>query len=105
MSRGEHIRSGGGHWWRILETIHGFKAKYKHWPTKLRLPSAALRALRDIHLTPRGVLLLESKLQIMVAEDEKLICEDDAGLTFDYAKDGASGTKPHSAAEEWLCEP
>src|SRR5262245_24076014 len=56
-------RIPGGYLSRTLETLNGFKDKFGHWPTKLRLPTTALEALRDKHLTPPGFQTLQAKLE------------------------------------------
>jgi hypothetical protein len=95
-------RQLGGHLSRVLETLNGFKEKYGHWPTTLRLSPVAIEALRDKHLTPLGFQILRTKLELVVGEQERLKAEDDAGLAFDYVKEGWSGNSPPRRAEEWL---
>jgi len=95
-------RLPGGYLARTLETLNGFKDKYGHWPTKLRLPATALEALRDKHLTPPGFQTLQSKLELIPAENEGLVAEDEAGLRFDYTKEGWLGRKPPPGSDEWL---
>jgi hypothetical protein len=92
----------GGDLARMLETLNGFKDKYGHWPTKLRLSSGVLELLREKHLTAIGFRDLESKLQLITCKDERLTAEDDAGLAFNYAKDGWYGKRPARGADEWL---
>src|SRR5207245_7910144 len=58
----------GGHLARVLETLNGFKDKYGHWPTKLRLPPLALESLREKHLTHPAFKILQSKLNLIVGE-------------------------------------
>jgi hypothetical protein len=92
----------GGHLSRVLETLNGFKDKYGHWPTKLRLPASAYEALRDKHLTRPGFQVLQSKLELVAGENEKLVAEDEAGLKFDYSKEGWLGKKTPTGSDEWL---
>jgi hypothetical protein len=96
------IRRKGGHLARLLETLNGFKEKYGHWPTRMHLPTAALEALRANHLTPLGFQLLEAKLELVIGTNSKLVAEDDAGLAFDYSKEGWSGKRSPDGAEAWL---
>jgi hypothetical protein len=98
----EVVRQLGGQLARMLETLNGFKDKYGHWPTTLRLTPIAVEALRDIHLTPLGFQACRAKLQLLIGEQEKLRAEDDAGLAFDYVKEGWTGKSPPSGADEWL---
>jgi hypothetical protein len=98
----QFVKTHGGHLARTLETLNGFKDKYGHWPTILRLNSSACEALRDKHLTSKGFEVLQSRLHLIVSETEKLMAEDPAGLTFDYVKEGWTGKSPPSAADEWL---
>jgi len=92
----------GGQLSRVLETLNGFKDKYGHWPTKLRLPTPAYEALRDKHLTRAGFEALQSKLELVAGENEHLVAEDEAGLKFDYTNEGWLGAKPPSGSDEWL---
>jgi len=95
-------RQQGGYLSRTLETLHGFKDKYGHWPTQLRLPTTALEALRDKHLTPPGFQTLQAKLELIPCENEGLVAEDEAGLRFDYTKEGWLGRRPPPGSDEWL---
>jgi hypothetical protein len=92
----------GGNLSRVLETLNGFRDKYGHWPTRLRLSTSALQSLRDSHLTPPGFQTLQSKLELVAADHERLVAEDDAGLKFDYSKEGWLGRKPPRGSDEWL---
>jgi hypothetical protein len=92
----------GGHLSRTLETLNGFKDKYGAWPTKLRLPPLALEALREQHLTASGFAALSSRLELIVGDYEALTAEDDAGLKFDYSKEGWSGKRAPKGADQWL---
>ena len=92
----------GGHLSRVLETLNGFKDKYGHWPTKLRLPTPAYEALRDKHLTRAGFQALQSKLELLAGEHEHLVAEDEAGLKFDYTKEGWLAGRAPSGSDEWL---
>ena len=92
----------GGHLARLLDTLNGFKEKYGHWPTRMHLPAPAVEALRATHLTPLGFQLLKSKLQLVEGKSDKLLAEDDAGLAFDYGKEGWSGKRSPGGADEWL---
>jgi hypothetical protein len=104
IDSGEIAKRGGGYLARVLETLNGFKDKYGHWPTTIHLSPTALEALRSHHLTPCGFQTLQSKLDLIVGENEVLMAEDKAGLAFEYAKEGWSGKRPPKGADEWLWE-
>lgn len=92
----------GGYLARLLETLNGFKEKYGHWPTRMHLPAPAVEALRGSHLTPLGFQLLKARLQLVDGRGDKLLAEDDAGLGFDYSKEGWSGKRSPGGADEWV---
>lgn len=87
---------------RMLMTIGGFKARYGHWPTSLRLPREALELLRDSALTPFGFQLLASKLRLVEENIETLIAEDDTGLRISYCEQDPSEPPPFGGADQWL---
>jgi hypothetical protein len=86
------VKQRGGNLARLLETLNGFREKYGHLPTKVQLANEMLETLRVKHLTPLGFQLLQAKLQFSDSNDG-IRAEDDAGLFFDYSKEGWSGRR------------
>jgi hypothetical protein len=95
------VKQRGGNLARLLETLNGFHEKYGHLPTKVRLANEMLETLRVKHLTPLGFQLLQAKLQFSDSDDG-IRAEDDAGLAFDYSKEGWSGRRSPKGAGEWV---
>ena len=83
---------------RMFITIGAFRARHGHWPTKLSMSKQALGDLKKC-LTPLGLQLLESKLEIV--QQEKLAAEDAAGLTVAYYTPECANGSPVSV-DEWL---
>ena len=55
-------------------------------------------------MTPLGFQLLKSRLQLVDRKSDKLLAEDDAGLAFDYSKEGWSGKRSTGGADEWVLQ-
>jgi len=95
---------------RLCFTINGFHARYKAWPTVVRVPAYVIPELRDHILGPEALAKVEAKVRLIPhndglsdAEQHRLIAEDGDGRRFDYDADhDAIPTIPEIAAEEWL---
>ena len=92
------VRQDMGWLSRMYKTIGSFRARYRHWPTKLRLSRQVIKDLKEC-LTPLGFQLLESKMEVV--PEEKVAAEDNAGLTVAYYTPEAGDGSP-VGVDEWL---
>jgi hypothetical protein len=76
---------------RYISCISGFKTKFNHWPTKVRLDQSFIEELKEI-MTNEDYQRMAQKI-IIVPDDSNpwdglYISEDDLGNTYDLMKDG-----------------
>ena len=67
ITKEDIVRQGIGWHCRMFKTIGSFRARHRHWPTKLRLSRQVIEELKE-SLTPLGFQLLESKLNLEAEE-------------------------------------
>lgn len=99
--RGATIAQGGGVLVRSLVAIGGFQAKFGKWPTGLTLGAGSISNLRHSHLTSEGFALLESKLEIVEGEDERVYAIGEDGDVFDYGAETVEGNV-WQPAQDWI---
>lgn len=87
-------------WVRFCAAIDGFRADYKSWPNRVRVPKFFIEQLKTV-LSPESSAKLESKL-ILIGDDSPHIAEDGAGRSYNYGSKGFSKIKPDVSAFEWL---
>ena len=58
--------------------------------------------LARLNVPPWPPRTSSTKLELIPGENEGLIAEDDAGLRFDYCKEGWLGRRPPPGSDEWL---
>ena len=101
-TKGERIPNGSErNWVRLCHAINGFRAVYRAWPTRVRLPEICLADLREHLFTPETFSKLETKLQF-IADGSEFIIEDELGNSFSYAEQLSAMHKPDVTAEAWL---
>lgn len=87
-------------WVRFCIAIDGFRANYKSWPDRVRVPKFFIEELRTV-LSAESLAKLESKINL-IGDESHFIAEDGAGRSFNYALQGSSIIKPDVCAFEWL---
>lgn len=71
---------------RPCAAINGFRARYRAWPTFVRIRPKALDDPRDLILTPEDFSKVEQEVRLL-AEVGFLIAEDETGRRYDYDND------------------
>ncbi|MBI9047961.1 MAG: hypothetical protein JEZ00_00960 [Anaerolineaceae bacterium] len=83
-------------WFRMCIAINGFRARYGHWPKKMRLPRGALDSLFKESTLAR----INQKI-ILQYDDSYFIAEDEKGNSYNFKTEGfLDGTDVD--AREWL---
>ena len=87
-------------WVRFCVAIDGFRANYKSWPNRVRVPKFFIEELRTV-LSAESFIKLESKINL-IGDDSHFIAEDGAGRSFNYELQRSSTIKLDVSASEWL---
>lgn len=95
------IKSPGGLTVRVIEALNGFRTKFGYWPTSLELEAGSIGYLATSCLTPLGFFLLQSKVELVVGDDAKILAKGRTGDVFDYGNEGWAGEHLHDA-HAWL---
>jgi hypothetical protein len=95
------IKDGGGVIQRILEALNGFKTKHGYWPERLEAEPATISSLATHCLTPLGLFLLQSKVEITEGEPGKILAKGRGDDVFDYGDEGWQNEHRHDA-RVWL---
>lgn len=90
----------GKNWIRLCAALEGFRARYGRWPSRIRIPELVAQELDEL-LTPAEYARILKKLAV-ISGDEGIMAEDDAGVSYDYIKEGFSKLKKDARAEAWL---
>ncbi|KJS32309.1 MAG: hypothetical protein VR64_07255 [Desulfatitalea sp. BRH_c12] len=90
----------GKNWIRLCAAIDGFRARYKAWPTEVRVFDGYIKEMRDV-LGQMGYYDLEKKVRI-VEDGLPIVALDDAGRRYSYGDDGVPKKDPDMTAKEWL---
>lgn len=83
-------------WMRMCAAVNGFRARYQHWPVRMRILEDAISPL----FTPESLAKISEKLEL-VEDGSLFIAEDDASNSYNYAEEGLS-PKPDILAHIWL---
>ncbi|MDP4078336.1 hypothetical protein [Acidovorax sp. A1169] len=89
------IKSQGGITVRFIEALNGFKTKFGYWPETLEVSPETLAMLATTCLTPLGFFLLQSKVELVINADEKILAKGARGETFDYGEEGWQSPDGH----------
>lgn len=87
-------------WVRFCAAIDGFRADYKSWPNRVRVPKFFIEELKTV-LSPESFAKLESKINL-IGDESHFIAEDGTGRSFNYEFDRFSKIKLDIRAYEWL---
>ncbi|ACY34791.1 hypothetical protein [Comamonas thiooxydans] len=97
------IKSQGGITVRIIEAINGFRAKHGRWPSKIQAEEATIAHLATVSFTPLGFFLLQSKLEVVVGEQGRILALGDGDEVFDYGERGWQESDGYNHdAMQWL---
>jgi len=97
------IKSQGGITVRFIEAINGFNTKYGHWPTALEAEGDTIASLATASLTPLGFFLLQSKVDLTIGEEGKIVAKGKDSEIFDYGEEGWQTPEGHKhSARQWL---
>lgn len=97
------IKFGGGLTVRLVEALNGFKTKFGYWPEVLEAEASTIAVLATECLTPLGFFLLQSKVEVKVGEDGKILAKGRSGDVFDYGDEGWQAVNGHKHdARAWL---
>lgn len=97
------IKTQGGVVVRFIEAINGFRSKHGCWPSKVLAEEATIAHLATVSLTPLGFFLLQSKLEVVVGEQGRILALGDGGEVFDYGEEGWQESDGHRHdAMQWL---
>ena len=82
------FKSGSGVTNRFIEAMNGFKTKFGYWPTSIEAEDRTIAFLATNVLTPLGFFLVQSKVELVIGEDGKILAKGREGDTFDYGDEG-----------------
>ncbi|MBN1472052.1 MAG: hypothetical protein JW925_09740 [Syntrophaceae bacterium] len=89
---------------RYISCISGFKNKFKHWPTRIRLDSQFIKELNEV-MTHEDYLKMSQKVTLISDDsnpwDGIYIAEDDNGNTYDLMRHG-HGPGRHDDVLNWF---
>lgn len=95
------IKSPGGLTVRLVEALNGFRTKFGYWPTSVEMEASSIGVLATGCLTPLGFFLVQSKVDLVVGDDGKILAKGRNGDVFDYGDEGWRGEHQHDAYT-WL---
>lgn len=97
------VKAPGGVTVRVMEALNGFRTKHGRWPERLEVEARTLADLATYSLTPLGFFLLQSKVDLTMGTDGKLVAFGPGDQTFDYGDEGwrTEGKHAHDA-RAWL---
>lgn len=97
------IKTPGGVMVRVIEALNGFRSKFGYWPSSLEMEAEAIAHVATELLTPFGFFLLQSRVQIINAHEQKVVAKGHPGDEFDYGEEGwRSDGKHEHDARAWL---
>ena len=97
------IKSPGGITVRLIEAVNGFRTKHGRWPSKIQAEEATIAYLATVSLTPLSFFLLQSKLEVIIGEQGRILALGDGNEVFDYGEDGWQESDDHRHdAMHWL---
>lgn len=77
--------------------------KYGHWPTSLEAEGDTIAFLATTSLTPLGFFLLQSKIDLIIGEEGKILARGENSEVFDYGEEGWQTPEGHKhSARQWL---
>lgn len=82
------IKSPGGITVRFIEALNGFRKKFGYWPTTLEAEAQTIAFLATESLTPLGFFLLQSKVDVVIGDQGKILAKGPSGEVFDYGEEG-----------------
>ena len=88
-------------WVRFCGAVEGFRVRYGHWPTRVRVSTGILADFREKLFTPDDYARIGAKVAL-IPRDAGIIAEDDSGATYSYWRDGFPKKCPSPSAEEWF---
>jgi hypothetical protein len=86
----------------VCAAIDGFRARYGRWPVRVRLFAGALDMLRGHVLTPEGIVVVESVVQLIADDSAPMIAEGAAGESYNYGEEGFSQPQPEESTQNWF---
>lgn len=97
------IKTSGGVTVRFMEALNGFNTKYGYWPSVLEAEAETIASLASQSLTPQGFFLLQSKVDLRIGEQGKILAKGNHGDVFDYGDEGWQSKDGHKHdARQWL---
>ena len=97
------IKRSGGVTVRFIEALNGFKSKFGYWPDSLEAEDSTIANLATECLTPLGFFLLQSKVDVAVGDDGRILAKGRNGDVFDYGEEGWQTDAGHKHdARAWL---
>ena len=87
-------------WVRLCAAVDGFRWRYGHWPTRVRMRPGMIATLRDYAFTPEDYARITAKISLIPAN--AVIAEDDSGASYDYGREGFPEESPTPSAYEWF---
>lgn len=89
-------------WYRLCNTIDGFRLRFGRWPQRVIMHRAGVEDLREYILTPADFATLTTKLQLVTVDVLNVIAQDDTSAEYNLDKEGAPDEKPQPSAADWL---
>jgi hypothetical protein len=87
---------------RVIEAIDGFKSKFGDWPGRVEAPAETIAIIATVSLTPHGFFLLQSKVELTLGADGKILALGKQGQVFDYGEEGWQIPSHKHSARTWL---
>jgi hypothetical protein len=88
-------------WIRLCGAIDGFRARYRLWPTRIRLSEGILNNIKAL-FTFSSFAKIEEKITFIAIKDTTIIAEDDNGRRYNYCTEGFTQIPPDLTAKEWF---
>ena len=91
-------------WVRLCAAIDGFRVRFGHWPTNVRINPISLENIRDDLFTPNEYAQINTKVTLRGVDEEgkSFIAGDGSDRIYDYSTDGFPEQRPSPSAAEWL---
>jgi hypothetical protein len=91
-------------WVRVCAAIDGFRARFGHWPKRIRVMPVSFADLISNVLNPVGFALISNYVELVPEENAGMIAEDSTGAEFNYGEEGFPEKKPDPPTREWFGE-
>ena len=93
---------GDKNWVRVCAAIDGFRGRYGHWPKRVRMMPGSFDDLVAHVLTPIGLALVSSYVELVPEEGAAMIADDGAGAEYNYGQEGFPNRDVEPSTRSWF---